>query len=72
MMLKMMYKSVIVIQVKTHMTNCTITCDRTVVFSGYFGFLHQYNWPPQYNWNIVESGAKHHTPNNQLSVQKFS
>ena len=28
-----------------------------VVFSGYSGFLHQYNW------NIVESGVKHHNPN---------
>ena len=24
--------------------------------------LHQYNWQPQYNWNIVESGVKHHNP----------
>jgi hypothetical protein len=23
----------------------------------------QYNWPPQYNWNTVESGIKHHNPN---------
>jgi hypothetical protein len=21
------------------------------IFSGYSGFLHQWNWPPQYNWN---------------------
>ena len=26
------------------------------------GFLHQWNWPPRYNWNIVESGVKHHDP----------
>jgi hypothetical protein len=26
-------------------------------------FLHQLNWPPLYNWNIVESGVKHHKPN---------
>ena len=38
-----------------------VTCDRSVVFSGYSGFLHQKNWPPRYNWNIVESGVKHHT-----------
>jgi hypothetical protein len=25
-------------------------------------FLNQYNWPPRYNWNIVESGIKHHKP----------
>ena len=29
-------------------------------FLGYSGFLHQYNLPPRYNWNIVESGIKHH------------
>jgi hypothetical protein len=22
------------------------------------------NWPPRYNWNIVESGIKHHQTNN--------
>ena len=32
-----------------------------VVFSGYSGYLHQWNWLPRYNWNIVESGVKHHT-----------
>jgi hypothetical protein len=31
---------------------------RSVVFSGYTGFLHQKNWPPWYNWNIAESGVK--------------
>ena len=30
--------------------------NRSVVFSGYCGFLHQYNW------NIVESAVKHHKP----------
>ena len=30
-------------------------------FSGYSGVLHQYNWPPRYNRNIVESGVKYHT-----------
>ena len=29
-------------------------------FSGHSGFLHQWNWPPRYVWNIVESGVKHH------------
>jgi hypothetical protein len=36
----------------------SVTCVRSVVFSGYSGFLHQYNWPPRYHWNIVESGVK--------------
>ena len=35
----------------------SVTCDRLVVFYGYSG--------PQYNWNIVESGVKHHIPNNK-------
>jgi hypothetical protein len=38
----------------------SVTCGRSVVFSG---FLHQQNWSPQYNWNIVESGVKHPNPN---------
>jgi hypothetical protein len=35
---------------------------QVVVFSWYSGFLHQWNWPPRYNWNIVESGIKRHSP----------
>ena len=48
------------------MARCTrynIMWKRSVVFSGYSGFLHQLEWPPRYNWNIVESGIKHHNPN---------
>ena len=29
----------------------------------YSGFLQQLNWPPRYNWNIVEIGVKHTNPN---------
>ena len=43
----------------------SVTCVRSVVFSGYSGFLHQYNWPPRYNWNIVDSGAKLQKPSKQ-------
>jgi hypothetical protein len=25
--------------------------SRSVIFSGYYGFLHQLNWLPQYTWN---------------------
>ena len=35
-----------------------------MVFSWYSGFLHQWNWQPRYNWDIVESAVKHHSPNN--------
>ena len=34
-----------------------------LIFSGYSGFLHQYNWPSRNKWNIVESGVKHHNHN---------
>jgi hypothetical protein len=45
---------------------------KSVVFSGYSGFLHQENWLPWYNWNIVESGIKHHNPNlNPWSISYF-
>ena len=37
-----------------------MTCDSSVVFSGFFD---QWTLPPRYNWNIVDSGAKHHNPN---------
>jgi hypothetical protein len=47
----------------------SVTCNRSVVYSGYFAFLHQENCPPRYNWNIVESGVKHHHPN-QANHQK--
>ena len=36
----------------------SVTCDGSVVFSGYCGFLHQWNWPPQYTSNV-----NHHSPN---------
>jgi hypothetical protein len=39
-----------------------------MVFSWYSGFLHQWNWPPRYNWNIVESGVKHHKPSLILNL----
>jgi hypothetical protein len=47
---------------------CTTLCDKDCqwlaagqwVFSGSSGFIHLQNWPPRYNWNIVESDIKHH------------
>jgi hypothetical protein len=57
------------------MARCTTLCDkvcqwlakRSVVFFGSSSFLHQKNWPPRYNWNIVESGVKHHQTNKHIS-----
>ena len=40
----------------------SVTCNRLVVFSVYSSLLHQWNWLPRSNWNIVESGVKHHNP----------
>ena len=31
-------------------------------------FLHQQIWPPRYNWNIIESGVKHHNPNHVITT----
>ena len=47
----------------------SVTCHRSMIFSGYSSFLHQENWPPRYNWNIVESGIKYHNPNLSCIVQ---
>ena len=44
----------------------SVTFGRSEVFSGYSGFLHQWNWLPRHNWNIVESGIKHHNPNTNI------
>ena len=38
----------------------SVIYGRSVVFSGYSGFLQQYSWPPRYGWNIVESDVEHH------------
>jgi hypothetical protein len=48
-----------------------VTCDRSVVFSGYSGFPHQKICPPRYNWNIVESGIKHHNRYPQVLQNNF-
>jgi len=45
-----------------------VTCDRSVVFSGYSSFLHQKNWLPRYNWNIVEGGIYHHSTNPYIYI----
>ena len=41
-------------------------------FYGHFGFLHQWNWPPRYNWNIIESGVKHHNPNAEIAPKSIA
>ena len=41
---------------------CSVTCGRSVVFTGYSCFLNQQNWQPRDNWKIDESGVKHHKP----------
>ena len=53
----------------------SVTCDGSVVFFGPSGFLYQENWPPRYNWNIVEScvkGVKHHQTNKQSLLDKIT
>ena len=46
-----------------------MTYDRSMVFSGPSGFLHQWNLPPRINWNIVESGVEHYQTNKQTDNQ---
>jgi hypothetical protein len=43
-----------------------VTCDRSVVFSGYSNFPHKSS-----NWNSFESGVKHLTSKEQMMDQKF-
>jgi len=52
-------------------SSLSVTCSSLVVFSGYSGFLHQENWPQRYNWNIVESGVKHHKPTKSSDMKIF-
>ena len=51
-------------------------CDGSVVLSGYSGYLHKLNLPPRYNSNIVDSGVKHHKPNqtkqNRTNILRIS
>jgi hypothetical protein len=42
----------------------SVTCDRSMVFSGLSGFLHQYNW------NIVEGSVKYHKTKSNLFKYK--
>ena len=46
-----------------HDHSLSVTCGRSVVLSKYFSVLYLSNWPPQYNWNVVDSGIKHYNPN---------
>ena len=44
----------------------SVTCDRSVDFSGYSNFRQKSS-----NWNICESGVKHLTFNGQMMDQRF-
>jgi hypothetical protein len=35
------------------------------------GFLYQQNWPPRFNWNIVENGVERHKPTKPINVLKY-
>ena len=53
-------------------SSLSATCDRSVVFSVYSGFLQQYNWPPQYSWNIVETFVQHHSSQMNIYTNQFT
>ena len=47
-------------------TLCDKVCQWLVVGRWFYlgtPVSHQQNWPPRYNWNIVEKGVKHQNPN---------
>jgi hypothetical protein len=47
-------------------TLCNIVCQWLAAGGGFLRvprFPPPIKWPPCYNWNIVESGIKHHNPN---------
>ena len=56
-------------------TRCTTLCDKVCqrlatgrwFSSGPVSSTNK-NWPPRYNWNIVEGGVKHHQTNNQTII----
>ena len=60
-----------VYSIQHYVINLSITCVRSVIFSGFSGFLHQLNWPPRYNWNIVEGGVKHLKPTKPTNLHFF-
>ena len=49
-----------VYSIQYYVINLSVTCGTSVGISAYSDFQYQQNWLPRYNWNIVESGAKHH------------
>jgi hypothetical protein len=64
------------IQLRRGVLNTTL-CDKvcqwlaTGLWFSPVQYLHL-NWPPQYNWNIVESGIKHPNPNPESCIYKLS
>ena len=66
------YESLIRSPLRRCVLNTTL-CDKVCQclatgFSWYSGFLHQLNWLSRYNWNIVESGVKHHKPHQLIRL----
>ena len=56
----------------------TTLCDKIVSdlrqvggFHRVSGFFRQQNWQPLYDWNIVESGVKHHKNKDQTALVKI-
>jgi hypothetical protein len=58
--------------IQHYVSKLSVTCDRSVVSLGTLVYSTKKKWPPQYIWNIVESGIKHHNPNLTLPCQKKS
>jgi hypothetical protein len=53
---------------KIHNDVTKFVSDLWQVFSRHSTFLSKKTWPPQYNWNIIESGVKHHNPSKLVKL----
>ena len=49
-----------------------VTCGRSVVVSGYFGFIHMQNWPPRYNWILLKVALSNITLTLKLKLENVS
>ena len=64
------YISRLWVRIPALMTRCTLQGSLPVTCRRFIGFRHHLNWPPRYNWNIVERGVKqyNHNPTNMATT----
>jgi hypothetical protein len=35
--------------------NVSVSCGKSMIFSGYLSLIHLWNWPTWYNWNMLKA-----------------